>query len=232
MALSPKAIFSISWISIAVFTECETSCKCVVLSNQTIEKQYRGLWVQNSLDSENSEPIATSGRKLCSLLFLVLAVSLWTSRYVSLGTFRYILVLAQKFRTHFRSINSTRIYGLACIITSMAVNLLTSKLWRNPHWEKLFSRTCLGSLALPGCSSSCQKNILDTFQFCWCPSMAKRLIFVTCLVENVEKCSLLSIYTEWNNKHFRVISDLSLYWFASVYLTDNQREVELQHFIH
>lgn len=40
------------------------------------------------------------------------------------------------------------------------------------------------------------KNIRDTFQICWCPSMAKRLIFVTCLVENGEKCSLPSIYTK------------------------------------
>jgi len=110
--------------------------------------------------------------------------------------------------------------------------LLSARLWRNPHWKKLFSGICLGSLALLVCSSSCPKNIQDTFQFCSCPSMAKRLIFVTCVVENGEKCSLLSIYTKWNKKHFREISDLSHYWFASVYFTCNQCEVELQHFIH
>ena len=111
----------------------QTSYKCVVPSNQTIEKQFRWLWVQNSLDSENSEPVAPSGRELCGFLFLVLAV-----RYVSLGTFGYILILAHKFWTHFRTINSARICGLACIITSMTVNLLTSKLWRSLHWKKLF----------------------------------------------------------------------------------------------
>jgi hypothetical protein len=107
-------------------------------SNQTVEQQYKGLWVQNSLDSKYSESMATSGRKLCSLLFLVLAVSLWTSGYVRFGTFGYILVLAQKFWTHFRSINSARICESACIITSTTVNLLSSRLWRNLHWKKLF----------------------------------------------------------------------------------------------
>ena len=62
-----------------------------------LRNNTEGYRCKNSLGSENSEPMATSGRKLCSLLFLVLAVSVWTSRYVSLGTFRYILILAQKF---------------------------------------------------------------------------------------------------------------------------------------
>jgi hypothetical protein len=40
------------------------------------------------------------------------------------------------------------------------------------------------------------KNIKDISQFCSCPSMGKRLIFVTCIMENGEKCSLLSIYNK------------------------------------